>query len=95
MAFTPPNYCEQRAKALLSAAAILLPPAKPRPKEVFEELMPYLYLLRNSGYTWVHLTQLLRDCGLKLDVGTVRAYYSDLLAANEQAYQGKLAGNGN
>lgn len=69
------------AEVILQAATVLLVPEDRTNRKAFESLMPYLYVLRHQGHTWIQLTKLLRDCGFRLQQSTVRSYYSEILAA--------------
>lgn len=75
---------------VLKAAAVLLEPDDATQRRAFGQLMPYLYVLRNKGCSWTQLTQLLNQCGFRLQMSTVRCYYSEMLAARMDACQARM-----
>ncbi|AVA38282.1 MULTISPECIES: hypothetical protein [Cupriavidus] len=78
------------ADETLRTAALLLVPEDQTQRQVFEKLMPNLYVLRNKGFSWAQLTKLLNECGLHLQPSTVRTYYSEMLAARMDICQARM-----
>jgi hypothetical protein len=67
------------AEAFLQAAALLLVPDEQTQHQAFLKLIPYLFVLRKNGYTFLQLTKLLTDIGFKLKLPTVKNYYNKAL----------------
>lgn len=78
------------ADETLRTAALLLVPEDQTQRQVFEKLMPNLYVLRSEGFSWAQLTKLLNECGLHLQPSTVRTYYSEMLAARMDICQARM-----
>lgn len=56
-------------------------------RQAFSELMPKLYALRNDGFSFTQIADLLTKCGMSLKVGTVRSYYNDMLLKRAEELQ--------
>jgi hypothetical protein len=67
------------AEIALQAAALLLVPDKQTQYQEFLNLMPCLFVLKEKGYTFLQLTKLLSGIGFKLQLSTVKKYYSEAL----------------
>jgi hypothetical protein len=78
------------AEEVLKTAALLIVPEDQKQRQAFEKLLPHLYVLRNKGCSWTQLTKLLGECGFNLQPSTVRAYFSEMLAARMDVCQGRM-----
>lgn len=78
------------AEEVVKTAALLLVPDEQTQRQVFEKLMPHLYVLRNKGCSFVQLTKLLNQCGVNLQPSTVRTYYSEMLADRLDICQARM-----
>jgi hypothetical protein len=67
------------AETALQAAALQLAPDKQTQHQAFLKLIPYLYVLKEKGYTFTQLTKLLFELGFKLQTSTVKNYYYNAL----------------
>lgn len=47
-------------------------------RQSFKRLMPRLRVLRERGWTWAQLTELLKSAGIDLAPNTVRTYYAHM-----------------
>lgn len=78
------------AEEVLKNAALLMVPEDQTQRRAFEALMPWMYLLRNRGFSWAQLTDLLTQCGFRLQTSTVRTYYSEMLASRLDVCQARM-----
>lgn len=78
------------AEEVLKNAAHLMVPEDQTQRRAFEALMPWMYVLRNRGFSWAQLTSLLAECGFKLQPSTVRTYYSEMLASRLDVCQARM-----
>lgn len=78
------------AEDVLKSAADFIIPDDQTQKKAFEKLMPHLYVLRNKGCSFQQLTQLLTQCGFKLQPSTVRDYFREGLAKRMDVCQERL-----
>ncbi len=78
------------AVEVLKNAPLLMAPEDQTQRKAFESLMPYLYVLRNKGFSWNQLTDLLTQCGFRLQPSTVRSYYSEMLATRLDICQARM-----
>lgn len=78
------------AEEVFKAAMFLATPEDHKQRKAFETLMPYLFVLRNQGWSWEQLTKLLNDCGFKLQLPTVRRYFGELKKVNLAIYQQEM-----
>ena len=81
------------AEAVLEAAALLLVPDKQTQHQAFLKLMPYLFVLKKNGCTFLQLAKLLADLGFKLEPTTVKNYYNKALVTHMAACQLQLSGH--
>ena len=71
-------------KADFKATKSVNTPDEQSQRKAFVTLMPYLYVLRNKGCSWLELAGLLNGCGFSLQPATVRTYYtSEIVAAGK------------
>ncbi|WP_247391725.1 hypothetical protein [Ralstonia pseudosolanacearum] len=75
---------------VVKTATLLLVPDDQTQRQVFEKLMPHLYVLRNKGCSFAQLTKLLNQCGVNLQPSTVRTYYSEMLADRLDICQARM-----
>lgn len=78
------------AEEVVKTATLLLVPDDQTQRQVFEKLMPHLYVLRNKGCSFAQLTKLLNQCGVNLQPSTVRTYYSEMLADRLDICQARM-----
>lgn len=78
------------AEEVLKNAAHLMIPEDQTQRRAFEALMPWMYVLRNRGFSWAQLTSLLTECGFQLQPSTVRTYYSEMLASRLDICQARM-----
>ena len=67
------------AEAVLQAAALLLVPDEQTQHQAFLKLIPYLFVLKKNGCTFLQLTKLLAELGFRLKPSTVKNYYNKAL----------------
>ena len=72
------------------AAEQLLMPKEQSQRKAFEALVPYIFNMRNKGYSWGQLTELVIDSGINLQPSTVRSYYSEMLATRQDICQARM-----
>jgi hypothetical protein len=75
------------AREVLKQAFHLIEPANRTQRQLIRDLMPELFLLRNTGFSFEQLAQLLGEINIKLQPGTIRTYYSEMLAERMDACQ--------
>ena len=68
------------AREVLKQAVHLIEPANRTQRQLIRELMPELYVMRNDGFSFEQIAQLLGEVNVKLQPGTIRSYYSEMLA---------------
>lgn len=47
-------------------------------RQLFKQLMPHVRVLRERGWTWAQLTELLKRAGIDLAPNTLRTYYAHM-----------------
>ena len=75
------------ADELLRAASIV---TSLEEQQSFEKLMPYLYFLRNEGCTWAKIAKLLGEDDFKVQVSTLRSYFSEISASKNNSWHQKM-----
>jgi hypothetical protein len=78
------------AGQVLKAATRYMVPEDITQRQAFAVHMPELYVLRNNGCSFAQITTLLAECGFNLQPSTVRAYYSEMLAAHLDECQRRM-----
>lgn len=67
------------AREVLVLAYHAMEPGDQTQRQAFSALMPELYMLRRKGFTFQQITALMVECGFRLQVSTVRNYFSEML----------------
>lgn len=75
---------------VLKAAAFLETPDDQTQHQALIQLMPHLYVLRNNGFSFAQVTNLLTKCGFTLQPGSVRDYYKLALAERMEICQERM-----
>lgn len=75
------------AEEVLKAAAFLAVPENQTQRQAFEGLMPYLFVLRNKGFSFQQLAGLLTACGFNLKPSSVGIYFNKIAAARKDFCQ--------
>ena len=75
---------------LFKAAALLLVPDNQSQHQTFLRLMPYIYVVRNRGCSFVQIANLLAQCNLSLQPSTVKDYYNNALASRMDICQQRM-----
>lgn len=86
--FSATDY--SNADELLWKATVEVVPDDVQQRQVFEKLMPQLYVLRNKGCSFEQITKILTDAGFQLQTSTVRSYYNELLADRMELSQTRM-----
>lgn len=66
------GYLGVLAEGVVTAAEIIQ-------REIFNILMPDIFVLRAQGYSFKQLKQLLNQCGLDIQIGDLRTYYDEYI----------------
>lgn len=72
-------YDAKLLNEILDDAAINIPGEHYMERRALEMLVPTILSARQNGMSFVQLTEHLNRCGLAFDVGSVRAYYCEIL----------------
>lgn len=67
------------AREIFQVALVAVEPAERSQRQSVAALMPELYTLRNKGFSWPQLSELLKECNIRLLPSTVRTYYAEML----------------
>ena len=59
-------------------------------RQLFASLMPDLYVMRMKGFGFRQITELLVDCGVQLQLATVRNYYQEMLASKMELCEARF-----
>ena len=73
--------------AFLKVASFLIEPDEVTQRKAFSTLMPCIYTLRETGWSWHQISDLVSHAGLDLKPSTMRSYYSEMLAKRQDICQ--------
>jgi len=79
------------AEEVLKAAAFLSVPENQTQRQAFEGLMPYLFILRNKGFSFEQIAGLLAACGFNLKSSSVRGYFNKIKAERKDFCQQRMS----